>query len=316
MGSRDWGMGIGEWGVGNEESGKNPPRPNPHSPIPNSEDELQRELQLPRRAGVAGRESGAVGYVDEPKGCASHHGDTPRLPKVRMVEEVEDLSPELDTQILVNPGVLEDREIRVFEVWSGDDISAQVAEVEDAAARYRQRKDRAGSTETGGGRNCDPRIADCVREPQVGADFADYVDRADQVWSERHRPGETVDVGDDVDRIATLQLGDAGKLPAFDQAIAFKGQFVKQVDDEPVASVEIRHPTIPTEVEAVLYDHALCVERIVVDGFREGVRGVELKPARESLVRRDPQRVVVGIARAVVIEDIAELCAGQNRAIA
>ena len=121
------------------------------SQLPISEDDLQRELQLPRRAGVAGWESGGVGYVDEPKGCASHHGDTPRLPKVRMVEEVEDLSPELDAQILGNPGVLEEREIHVFEVWSGDDISAQVAKVEDAAARYRQRKDRAGGAETGGG---------------------------------------------------------------------------------------------------------------------------------------------------------------------
>src|SRR5262249_22290256 len=164
-----------------------------------SEDELQRELQLPRRAGVAGWESGAVGWGDEPEGCASHSGDTPRLPKVSMVEEVEDLGPELDTQTLANRGVLEDREIRAFEVWFGDDISAQVAKVEDAAARYRQRKDRAGCTETGGGRNCDPRIADCVREPHVGADFADNIDWADQVWSERHRPGEVVDVGDDVD---------------------------------------------------------------------------------------------------------------------
>src|SRR5262249_147273 len=135
--------------------------------FPNSEDELQRKLQLPRRAGVAGWESGAVGWGDLPKRCASHHGDTPWLPKVSMVEEVEDLGPELDTQTLGNPGVLEDREIRVFEVWSGDDISAQVAKVEDAAARYRQRKDRAGVTETGGGRNCDPRIAYRVSEPQV-----------------------------------------------------------------------------------------------------------------------------------------------------
>src|SRR5215510_3202581 len=105
------------------------------------EDELQRELQLPRRAGVAGWESGAVGWGDESKGRASHRGNTPWLPKVRMVEEVEDLSPELDAQTLGNPGVLEDREIHVFEVWSGDDISAQAAKVEHAAARYRQRKD-------------------------------------------------------------------------------------------------------------------------------------------------------------------------------
>src|SRR5262245_21242096 len=290
--------------------------PTPHSTLPNSEDELQRELQLPRRAGVAGWESGAVGWGDESKGCASHRGNTPWLPKVRMVEEVEDLSPELDTQALGNRGVLEDREIHVFEVWPGDDISAQVAKVEHAAARYRQRKNRAGGTETGGGRNCDTRIADGVREPQVGTDFADNVDRADQVWSESHRPGEAVDAGDDVDRVATLQLGDAGNLPTFDQAIAFEGQFVKPVDDEPIAGVEIRHRTIPTDVEAVLYDHALRVERIVVDGFREGVGGVELKPMRESLVRRDPQRVVAGIAHAVVIEDIAERGAGQNRAIA
>src|SRR5215813_742923 len=290
--------------------------PTPHSPFPISEDELHCELQLPRRAGVAGWESGSVGWGDESKGCASHRGDTPWLPKVRMVEEVEDLSPELDTQILGYPGGLEDREIRVFEVWSGDDIPAQAAKVEDAAARYRQRKDRAGGTETGGGRNCDPRVADRVREPQVGADIADNVYRADQVRSERHRPGEAVDVGDDVDRVSTLQLCDAGKLPAFDQSIAFEGQFVKPVDDEPMAGVEIRHRTIPTDVEAVLYDHALCVERIVVDGFREGVGGVELKPMRESLVPCDPQRVVAGIAHAVVIEDIAERGAGQNRAIA
>src|SRR5262249_35834133 len=125
------------------------------------------------------------------------------------------------------------------EVWSGDDIPAQVAKVEDAAARYRQREDRAGSTETSSGRNRDPRIADCVSEPQVGAGFADDVDCANQVRSERRSPGETVNVGDDVDRVATLQLGDARNLPALDQAIAFEGQFVKPVDDEAMARVEI-----------------------------------------------------------------------------
>src|SRR5215510_12909255 len=135
MESGEWGVGSGEWGVGNRKWGvAGNKSPTPHSPFPISEDELQRELQLPRRAGVAGCESGAVGWGDESKGCASHRGDTPRLPKVRMVEEVEDLGPELDTQILGYPGGLEDREIRVFEVWSGDDISAQVAKVEDAAA--------------------------------------------------------------------------------------------------------------------------------------------------------------------------------------
>src|SRR5215831_13369997 len=104
MESGEWGMENGEWEIGNGEwLETNPPLPIPHSPFPISEDELQRELQLPRRAGVAGWESGAVGWGDEPEGCASHHGDTPRLPKVGMVEEVEDLSPELDMQTLVNP---------------------------------------------------------------------------------------------------------------------------------------------------------------------------------------------------------------------
>src|SRR5262249_35988720 len=121
-----------------------------------------------------------------------------------MVEDVEDLSPELDTQTLGDPGVFEDREVYVFEVWSGDDISAQVAKVEDAATRYRQRKDRAGGTETSGSRNRDSRIADRVSEPRGGTGFADDVDRADQVRSERRciNPADAGEVSDDVDRVA------------------------------------------------------------------------------------------------------------------
>ena len=76
--------------------------------------------------------------------------------------------------------------------------------MEDAAARHRQREDRTRSAGTG-----NARIADRVTEPQVRAGFADDVDRANQIGPERRRPGEGTDVGEDVERIATLRLDDA-----------------------------------------------------------------------------------------------------------
>ena len=62
-----------------------------------SEDELQRELQLSRRSGVAGREACVA---DDAEGRAADGGDAARLTEIHFVEDVEDFGPELYAKIL------------------------------------------------------------------------------------------------------------------------------------------------------------------------------------------------------------------------
>ena len=63
--------------------------------------------------------------------------------------------------------------------------------------------------------------------------------------------------GDDVDGIAALRLHDRGELPALDEPVATKRQFVYCADDEAVAGVEIRRTAVAAQVIAVLHDDAL-----------------------------------------------------------
>ena len=57
------------------------------------EDKLHRKLYLPGGTGIAGGESG-IRYHSE--AGAADGGDTPGLAKVRVIEDVEHFSPELE----------------------------------------------------------------------------------------------------------------------------------------------------------------------------------------------------------------------------
>ena len=76
-----------------------------------SEQQLHRELDLARRARVAGRQPRRV---MTPEARAAHRGDAARLAEVRVVEDVERLGPELDGR-LPDACPLDDRQVGVVE---------------------------------------------------------------------------------------------------------------------------------------------------------------------------------------------------------
>src|SRR6266850_3852107 len=87
-----------------------------------SKRQSDRELNLARRAGFAGRKTG-------PRDSAEHRraDDVARRPEVGMVQHVEHIRSELKAGApCVN--VLDEREIDVAKARSDDDVSAQTAE--------------------------------------------------------------------------------------------------------------------------------------------------------------------------------------------
>jgi hypothetical protein len=80
------------------------------------EHKLQSELHLPRRAGIASRKA-RIG--DRAEGLASRNCDAARLSKIRVVEDVKQLGPELQAGSLGQLGVFQNREVRVGESGSG-----------------------------------------------------------------------------------------------------------------------------------------------------------------------------------------------------
>ncbi|HEY9805662.1 MAG TPA: hypothetical protein V6D04_03790, partial [Candidatus Obscuribacterales bacterium] len=69
---------------------------------------LQSELHLPRRAGIAGRESRVA---DPTEVLAASHSSG--LAEAGMIEEIEHFRPHLQAHPLIEPGVLEQGEIHV-----------------------------------------------------------------------------------------------------------------------------------------------------------------------------------------------------------
>ena len=65
---------------------------------------------------------------------------------------------------------------------------------------------------------------------------------------------------DDVHGVAALRLQNHGKLPAFDPAVAVKGQVIDPADDEALAGVEVRKTAVAAQVIAILHDDALRAE--------------------------------------------------------
>jgi hypothetical protein len=59
------------------------------------------------------------------------------LPKVRMIEDIEHLNAELEFRSLFYRKVLEQREVRVNEAWSIEDVSSGIAKRERCGQRKR-----------------------------------------------------------------------------------------------------------------------------------------------------------------------------------
>ena len=123
-------------------------------------------------------------------------------------------------------------------------------------------------------------------EPTI--DAADDVDWSGHIGPQRVRHASDCAVaGDDVDWVAALRLKNRGKLPAVEEPVAAKWQFIDCADDDAVARVEIRKTTIAAQVIAVLHNDALRTEGIVVERLRPGVGSVDTAGLADTAVFAD-----------------------------
>ena len=65
-------------------------------------------------------------------------------------------------------------------------------------------------------------------------------------------------------------------------------------------------PATAAQIEAVLYNGARSVSRIVIDRFRKSVRGAERQAAREPLIGGEPEPIVIRITAALALSDIRQ----------
>lgn len=89
--------------------------------------EFQRELQLPSRAEVPDREAGA-GDPSERGALDIQIG----VPEVRMIENVKGFRPELQAHALRELRILDQGQVGVHEVRSGERIATKIAEMASA----------------------------------------------------------------------------------------------------------------------------------------------------------------------------------------
>src|SRR5262245_49343880 len=161
-----------------------------------------------------------------------------------MVKQVKNLSPELDPHVLSYLCCLENREVGVGKSRANDDVAAEISKVKNVSGCYRQPKHRT--------RRTSPRIARIAHrcgEPLI--DTARHCDRPNHVRPDRSEAGERGYVqcadagarnrkrvaGQDIHRVAALQLSDSRKLPALNKAASAEGKLVDRVHDETVSRV-------------------------------------------------------------------------------
>src|SRR4051812_14478169 len=85
------------------------------------EQQFEPQLRLPHRCVRGERRDGADrGRSHLRRGLA----------EVRVVEDVEELSAELQLDLLANPEVLEQREVEILETGSADGVASRVPETE------------------------------------------------------------------------------------------------------------------------------------------------------------------------------------------
>src|SRR5262249_56305291 len=90
------------------------------------EEELGGELDLSRRSGIACRESRVA---DDPERGAANRRCTAGLTEVRLVEQVEELEPQLHARAALQRDVLDDREVGVAEPRPVDRVASEAADM-------------------------------------------------------------------------------------------------------------------------------------------------------------------------------------------
>src|SRR5262249_4807947 len=113
--------------------------------------------------------------------------------EVRMVEDVEELRPELQANALKNSSIFENREIGVAEAWAGDCVTAQTSEVvkrkQPVWCGHQVRIDRQNEDSAGRAIAARAWIAYRVCEPLI--DVADHLNGTDHVRTDRRISGES-----------------------------------------------------------------------------------------------------------------------------
>src|SRR5262249_1133454 len=144
------------------------------------------------RAGVAGREA-RVGDHAEGRRASDRLGV--RLSEVRVVEDGEELGPELKANGFKNSRVFENREIGVGEARAGDCVAAQTSEVVDRTQAvwrgHQGRLDRQYENSARRAVSAGAWIAYRVGEPLI--DVANHLNGANHVWADRRICGESGD---------------------------------------------------------------------------------------------------------------------------
>src|ERR1700730_5775623 len=198
-----------------------------------------------------------------------------------MVKEIESIRTELHVDSLGYLGVFDQRQIQVRESGTIESVAAQIAE---SVWSRRGKRCRGIANPLG----------------RVSADLHwPYQIRANGIASARR-----VGRGEyDVERTPALYCQDRRQFPSAHEAIAFEGQIVDGIRNEPVPGVEIGRPAAAENVGAVLNDNSRVGARQFVDRVRVRVGRVELQSMLHALVRRYPEGVVVRIGIAVALCD-------------
>src|SRR3984957_14772633 len=266
-----------------------------------SELQLQGELNLTRRSEVARRKacgrdpSEAAGRIRVC--CRRGRNRKIRIPKVRVVEKIEQFRSELQVDPFRKLGVLDRGEVRVQKTRTRHGITPQIAKM--AGLRIGApvgKKSRTGELKC-------RRIAEPLSRPPRRR-YRSCKVRPES--SQAGRPGKASYRGDDIQRVASLHLVDQPELPPSPQPVLVERELLEPADHEAMPDVEVRQTAIVVHVQAILKNGPLTIKRIVVNRLGERVRAQELQPARKVLVDRHPQAVVAGVRGAIHIGDVSQ----------
>src|SRR5882762_9863647 len=160
-----------------------------------------------------------------------------------MVKEVKRIRAELHVDSLRYFGVLDQRQIQVRKSGTIESVAAQIAEGVSGGGAERRHS---------------------IGNP-LGRIPAD-LHRADQIRANGVARPRRIGCGEyDVEWIPALYRQDGRHLPSADEAVAFEGQVVNGVRDEPMSGVKIRRPAAAENVRAVLNDNPGIVARHFVN---------------------------------------------------
>ncbi len=210
-----------------------------------------------------------------------------------MVEQIERVAAENEADAFGEARGLLEGEVGVGEARPVEGVAAEIAEAEGLRVE--------GAS--GGGRDADGAVDE--GDVAAGQDWAATGrECAEQGGPDSGVAGEGGVGGDDVERVAGLDLRDVGQEPAFLGAVAMEGERPDAAEDEVVASVEVGAAVVSGGVGVVL--DAACGEGVEVERLRKGVAGVELETTVQGLAGGDPEGVVVRHGRVGDLRDVAE----------